>query len=914
MKTTGPTMSSLQYTLTVLDIWALGITIVIGGQYFSWNAGLSAGIASYAIGIALVGSAYICLILSMAEMTSTLAFSGGAYGLARCSLGFYAAWVIGCCEILEYIAYTSSSVMSLANMILSAFPSVPTSYAPLFWFITYAVCNVLLMLSDQVFWRFNRVLAIISIGLVVVYVIGSLEYISYSDIPSSSLTRGGSRGFFEALPVSAWFFVGIEALNTVSNVVNNPKEIIPAGQISCLGVLVISAILVFIVTLGLTPSIDDIISDVAVFNRGYQLMFNISPAQATMLSIPATFATIFGFILAYSNIIAAMSSSKLLPLILAAKQREDCSKHPYAALVGSIIGFGMCFLVDNFDTLRSELFNLCMTFAFTAYSAQCIGYVYLKHRFSHLTRSYRSPLGVVGAGYALTVWMINLVAVFGFQDNIIYKSEILLVLLVLLTMYYFGYAKYRQQMSEDEQKVLFFAHVANANDAKRKKHHTTSSGYTDSVSHAFDVVRAFARRHSGITIVFGGQYFSWNAGLSAGIVSYAFGIALVGSAYICLILSMVEMTSTLAFSGGAYGLARCSLGFYAGWVIDCCEIFEYIAYTSSSVMSVANMILSAFLQFLQRARYCVYWSGHFVCNWVSELCFIYQHSTSFTRGGSCGFLVAMPVSAWFFVGVEALSTVSNVVNDPRVIIPAGQIWSNLVYYGLTPNIDSIISDVAVFNRGYQRMFNIQQANATMLSIPAIFAKSLVASSRLLPLTLAAKRREDSSKHRYAALVGSIIGFGMCFLVNFAILNTELFNLCMAFAFTAQCIGYVYLKHRFGHLHRAFKKSTRCDWCRLFICGVVTVLGFQDNIVYKIEILATLLAILTVYYYGYAKSRQKMSDDEQILLFAHVANANDAKRKRRKNQSSNYTESVSRAFEVVLSLASRYSQFKYQTKT
>ena len=55
------TMSSLTtqkgYKTRVVDIWALGITIVIGGQYFNWNDGLSAGFGSYAIATLLIGTA-----------------------------------------------------------------------------------------------------------------------------------------------------------------------------------------------------------------------------------------------------------------------------------------------------------------------------------------------------------------------------------------------------------------------------------------------------------------------------------------------------------------------------------------------------------------------------------------------------------------------------------------------------------------------------------------------------------------------------------------------------------------------------------------------------------------------------------------------------------------------------------------
>ncbi|KAF0714081.1 hypothetical protein As57867_004041, partial [Aphanomyces stellatus] len=40
-----------------------------------------------------------------------------------------------------------------------------------------------------------------------------------------------------------------------------------------------------------------------------------------------------------------------------------------------------------------------------------------------------------------------------------------------LSIYYHAIAKSRQTISDDERKILFFVHIANHNDAKRKHNH-----------------------------------------------------------------------------------------------------------------------------------------------------------------------------------------------------------------------------------------------------------------------------------------------------------------------------------------------------------------------------------------------------------------------------------------------------------
>jgi amino acid transporter len=56
------------------DLCLLGITIVIGGQYFGWNIGLSMGLIPYSIAYALISCGYLCLLLCLSELSSCVPF------------------------------------------------------------------------------------------------------------------------------------------------------------------------------------------------------------------------------------------------------------------------------------------------------------------------------------------------------------------------------------------------------------------------------------------------------------------------------------------------------------------------------------------------------------------------------------------------------------------------------------------------------------------------------------------------------------------------------------------------------------------------------------------------------------------------------------------------------------------------
>jgi len=257
------------------DVWALGITVVIGGQYFSWNAGLTAGFGSYLIGTFLIGSAYFSLCLCASELTSALPFAGGAYGLARCTLGFCSGFLVGCCETAEYICYVATSTISLTQIITSVFTSV-IGYEPLVWLGFYVSALLIHIFGGKYFWRLNVIAAAISILLVIVFLLGSLPYVNfrrYSVTESGEYFVGGMSEFLRVLPIAAWFFVGVEALNMSCDDVNAPRRAVPKGQISCIVTLNITAILVMFVCASLPGGIDNAATALAPLNTGHSLFY-----------------------------------------------------------------------------------------------------------------------------------------------------------------------------------------------------------------------------------------------------------------------------------------------------------------------------------------------------------------------------------------------------------------------------------------------------------------------------------------------------------------------------------------------------------------------------------------------------------------------------------------------------------------
>jgi ethanolamine permease len=212
--------------LNAFDMWCLGMTIVVGGQYFSWNAALGAGFGSCIIVMLLIGSAYACLCMCNAELTSSMPFAGGAYGLARVSLGLLPGFVVGCCETVEYIVYVSSAALSLGTMIQEA-SHVDANLTPIFCLIFYFVSTSMNIIGGRMFWYLNAVIGVVSLLLVLIYCFGSLKWVDAANLTDPRTTGhteramfiGGMRSFMAVLPLGGWMYVGVEALNLATSIV-----------------------------------------------------------------------------------------------------------------------------------------------------------------------------------------------------------------------------------------------------------------------------------------------------------------------------------------------------------------------------------------------------------------------------------------------------------------------------------------------------------------------------------------------------------------------------------------------------------------------------------------------------------------------------------------------------------------------
>ena len=275
---------------------------------------------------------------------------------------------------------------------------------------------------------------------------------------------GGVAGFMRVLPITSWFYVGLESLAFVCTLVKEPKQSLPRGSIAAILVLFVTALFTLFVCVSQSPGAFLLSSELAPLNYGFSSMFNIDFTLATGFSIPATYATAFGFQATAGKLMLAMADSKLLPTPL--RIVMPGSKMPFVAYVtGASLGFFICYMCYFIPYLGSQLFNICILNGFIGYCSQCIGYFYFQTKFQSLERGFRSPLYIYGSIYAATIFSLGIIGVVGFQPDQ-FAFYAVLVLMSLFSVYYYLVARKKQTFSADEQKIMLRVHVVNYNTKK----------------------------------------------------------------------------------------------------------------------------------------------------------------------------------------------------------------------------------------------------------------------------------------------------------------------------------------------------------------------------------------------------------------------------------------------------------------
>src|SRR5712692_8651060 len=109
---------ALKKPMGVLHIWALGVGVVITGEYFGWNPGLKEG---GPIGM-LLASLFVCAlymawVLALSELSVAMPFAGGPLAYGRRAVGPWLGFVMGWSMFLECLFATIGTAIATGSYV-----------------------------------------------------------------------------------------------------------------------------------------------------------------------------------------------------------------------------------------------------------------------------------------------------------------------------------------------------------------------------------------------------------------------------------------------------------------------------------------------------------------------------------------------------------------------------------------------------------------------------------------------------------------------------------------------------------------------------------------------------------------------------------------------------------------------------
>jgi ethanolamine permease len=435
----------LKKTLTPIHLWAIGVGIVISGNFFGWNFGLAqSGYVGMLIATALMAIMYTFMCFGISELATAMPHAGGPYSFARRAMGPFVGFITGTGVILQYFIAAPIIAIGIGAYINFLFPTVSSILAAAFMYLFFMIVHII---GIKEYARIEIVLVLIALGLLVLMYFVGLPNIDPSKLfggEGIALIPGGIQGIWAALPYAMWLFLAIEMLPMLSEECRDAKKDMPKGILSGMITLLILSVLTTTVAIGLggidllSTAEDPLpVAVAAAFGNTYWLAQVL--ASIGLVGLIASFS---GVILAYSRQIFSLSRAGYLPEFLSILHKTRRTPY-YSIILPGIIGLLLVLLVDPDNLILISTFG-----ALVSYISMNLSVIILRKKEPNLERPYKTPwypfIPVVSLALAI-------LALFASVFNNLMFFWISIGTFVVAGIYYFAYAKNRINVNAPEE-------------------------------------------------------------------------------------------------------------------------------------------------------------------------------------------------------------------------------------------------------------------------------------------------------------------------------------------------------------------------------------------------------------------------------------------------------------------------------
>jgi ethanolamine permease len=226
---------ALKKPLRVLDIWALGVGVVITGAYFGWNLGLKDnGPVAMLVASLVVCLLYLLWVLALAELSVALPFAGGPLAYGRRAFAPSLGFVMGWSMFLECQFATIATALATGGYIAflinpqqpNAVVGVWAALAVVAVFFGLHVLGVKEQSLVMVIMTYGAIL-----GLLLFWGLAATNFSWERVWPKQVLPDKGWKAVLEAVPYALWWLVMIETVALAAEEAHEPHRTIPRGLV-----------------------------------------------------------------------------------------------------------------------------------------------------------------------------------------------------------------------------------------------------------------------------------------------------------------------------------------------------------------------------------------------------------------------------------------------------------------------------------------------------------------------------------------------------------------------------------------------------------------------------------------------------------------------------------------------------------
>ncbi len=406
---------ALKKPLRVLDIWALGVGVVITGAYFGWNLGLKDnGPIAMLVASLLVCLLYLAWVLALAELSVAMPFAGGPLGYGRRTAGPLLGFVMGWSMLLECLFAGIATALATGGCVaflVGQFLDVPEPVVRLV--VGLATVAVFFFLQawgvKEQSWAMLAMTYGAIVGLVIFWVVAATHF-SWRRVWTDPVLPAalGWRAVLQAVPYALWWLVMIETVALAAEEAHEPHRTIPRGLVWGQLTLIALVVLTWLFACAALDSQEvavnrttDAAGEVQQEDVDYPLLkvIRMIPAgRSDLLFYGFGAVALFGMIASYHGMVFgtsrqgfALGRAGYLPLVLGRVHATRRTPVP-ALLACSLITAG--FVVANYwfkDAINLVVLVSTLT-ALIWYILAMVCLFLLRRREPALFDKYRTPL------------------------------------------------------------------------------------------------------------------------------------------------------------------------------------------------------------------------------------------------------------------------------------------------------------------------------------------------------------------------------------------------------------------------------------------------------------------------------------------------------------------------------------------